>query len=62
MLVNLSKRNIELFQDLIRMEIYNCNQDKLPFKKEYKKYLRNVLTNLKKYDTPEDRNARKDIQ
>ena len=61
MLVNLSKRNIELFQDLIRMEIYNCNQDKLPFKKEYKKYLRNVLTNLKKYDTPEDRNARKDI-
>tara|TARA_R100000234_G_scaffold82473_1_gene52072 strand:+ start:640 stop:825 length:186 start_codon:yes stop_codon:yes gene_type:complete len=61
MLVNLSKRNIELFQDLIRMEIYNCNQDKLPFKKEYKKYLRNVLTNLKKYDIPKDRNARKDI-
>ena len=61
MLVNLSKRNIELFQDLIKMEIYNCNQDKLPLKKEYKKYLRNVLTNLKKYDIPEDRNARKDI-
>ena len=33
MLVNLSKRNIELFQDLLEMEIYNCNQDKLPFKR-----------------------------
>ena len=61
MLVNLSKRNIELFQDLLKIETYNCNQDGLPFKKEYKKYLRNVLTNLKKYDIPEDRNARKDI-
>ena len=50
MLVNLSKRNIDLFQDLIKMEIYNCNHAKLPFKKEYKKYLRNVLTNLKKYE------------
>ena len=37
MLVNLSKRNIELFQDLLKIEIYNCNQDGLPFKKEYKK-------------------------
>ena len=50
MQVNLSKRNIELFQDLLEMEIYNCNQDGLPFKKEYKKYLKNVLTNLKKYE------------
>ena len=59
MLVNLSKRNIELFQDLLEMEIYNCNQDGLPFKKEYKKYLRNVLTNLKKYEIKYNR---KDIQ
>ena len=59
MQVNLSKRNIELFQDLLEMEIYNCNQDKLPFKKEYKKYLRNVLTNLKKYEIKYNR---KDIQ
>ena len=59
MQVNLSKRNIELFQDLLEMEIYNCNQDGLPFKKEYKKYLRNVLTNLKKYEIKYNR---KDIQ
>ena len=50
MQVNLSKRNIELFQDLIKIEISNCNQDGLPFKKQYKNYLRNVLTNLKKYE------------
>ena len=50
MQVNLSKRNIELFQDLIKIEISNCNQDGLPYKKQYKKYLRNVLTNLKKYE------------
>jgi len=55
MQVNLSKRNIELFQDLIKIEIYNSDKDGLLGAKEYKKYLKNILANLENYVSQDKR-------